>query len=80
MSPSSSPPSTTCPPAGSVEDWEGALLKAKDATTEVDNKLTDLLRWLELQEDYLKNCGPVGDNYDELVAQLEEHKVGVFMA
>ena len=34
------------------------------------------MAWLAEQEEYLKNCGPVADTYDNLVAQLEEHKVG----
>ena len=61
--------------SGAAAERELALQRARDATAEVDAKASDLLAWLQQQEDYLKGCGSVADTYDNLVMQLEEHKV-----
>ena len=65
--------------SGEVAERQAALQRARDATAAIDKRLNDLMAWLAEQEEYLKSCGPVADTYDNLVAQLEEHKVGLMM-
>ena len=68
------------PISGEAAEREAALQRARDATAAIDKRLNDLMAWLAEQEDYLKSCGPVADTYDNLVAQLDEHKVGFIIA